>query len=61
MCSHLQLLVKHLSPALGLLQGLAGRLSIAHEHTVGCSCLLEVTSQDLIHFCQQIEGTDKMH
>jgi len=36
-----------------LLQGLAGNLSIAHKHTLYCSCLLEVTLQDLIHFCQQ--------
>ena len=61
MCSHLKLLAQPLSPALGLLQGLAGHLSIAHRHTVGCNCLLEDTLQDLIHFCQQKEGTDKLH
>ena len=32
LCSHLQLLAKPLSPALGLLQGLASHLSIAHTH-----------------------------
>ena len=41
---HLQLLAKPLNPALGLLQGLASHLSIAHTH----QWLLEVTLQDLI-------------
>lgn len=48
-----KLLVTLVKCDLALLQGLAGNLSIAHEHTVHCSCQSEVTWQDLIQLCQQ--------
>ena len=61
MCSHLQLLLQPFSPGLGLLQGFAAHLSIAHKHIIHCNCLLEDTWQYLIQFCQHTEGTDKLN
>ena len=41
MYHHLELLLQPLSPALGLLQGFAGSLSIAHKQIIHCSCRLK--------------------